>query len=106
MRVEFYRNLYISEQFEKKKEKIMKKLLANKFQTDVYLLTLPHGEQNQLEFFHSMLLKQKVLQRESYFVVGIAAGYEEAVFLVEKITKEVYDETGTTDIKNYILGRA
>ncbi|MDD2980377.1 MAG: hypothetical protein PHN80_10435 [Hespellia sp.] len=105
MKIEFYRNLYVSERFEKKKEKTIRKILEHKFQTDVYLITLPHGEHNQLEFFDSVLLKQKIFRKPSYFVVGIADGYDEAIFLVEKIMKEVYDETGTLNAREFLEHR-
>ena len=36
-------------------------------------------------------------------MVGISSGYAKALELVEKITQEVYDETGGTNIRNYVL---
>ncbi len=36
-------------------------------------------------------------------MVGITKGYDEAVELVEQIVQEVYDQTGTCDIRSYIL---
>ena len=58
----YYKHLYLTEGLEKKKEKIIRKL-----------------------------------------VVGITKGYDEAVELVEQIVQEVYDQTGTCDIRSYIL---
>ena len=55
--IEFYHNLYVSECWQKKKGKIVKRLKENKLQPQVYVITLSQGEQNQLEFFSSVLLK-------------------------------------------------
>ena len=35
--------------------------------------------------------------------VGIADGFEEALYLVEKIAQEVYDVTGDMKIRKYLL---
>ena len=36
-------------------------------------------------------------------MVGIADGFEEALYLVEKIAQEVYDVTGDIKIHKYLL---
>lgn len=36
-------------------------------------------------------------------MVGIADGFEEALYLVEKIAQEVYDVTGDMKIRKYLL---
>ena len=83
----YYKHLYLTEGLEKKKEKIIRKLEAGKLQPGVHVITLAVSERNQLELF----------------VVGITKGYDEAVELVEQIVQEVYDQTGTCDIRSYIL---
>ena len=103
MQMEFYCNLYVSECWQKKKERIIKKLKENKIQPQVYIITLAQGEQNQLEFFSSILLKQHVFEHASLFIVGIVNGYDEALTAIEKITDEVYSKTGKADLRKYIL---
>ena len=78
----YYKHLYLTEGLEKKKEKIIRKLEAGKLQPGVHVITF---------------LEQEL------FVVGITKGYDEAVELVEQIVQEVYDQTGTCDIRSYIL---
>ena len=84
-------------------EKIQKKIENDEWQLEKYLIVLTDNPRNHLEIFQSVLLIQKAIQKETVFVVGIASGYEEALELVEKIAREVYDETKGTDIRNYIL---
>lgn len=72
-------------------------------QKDKYLITLSKSVQNHLEIFHSVLLIQDTINKDDLFVVGLADSYEHALEIVEKIVQEVYDNTGKTDVKNYIL---
>ena len=92
----YYCNLYMSKKLLPKKEKILDGL-------DTYIVALAQGAQNHLEIFHAALLIQKKIPEDRVFVVGITDGYDKALEVVEKITKEVYDNTKGTDIRNYIL---
>ena len=103
MQIKFYCDLYVSECWRDKKAKIMKKLKANRLQPMVYVVTLSQGDQNHLEFFSSVLLKQHVFDSASLFVVGITDGYDEALACVEKIAGQAYRDTGGTDIRGYLL---
>ena len=38
-------------------------------------------------------------------MVGIADGYDAAVYLVEEIVREVLEETGDMDIRGFLAGR-
>ena len=105
MNLILYYDLYISADLEKKKDKILKKLEQNKFQRQIQLITLSQGEQNHLEFFSSYLLKQKLFQETPLFLVGIAGGYGSAVELIQKITEDTYQETGQTNIRQFLLER-
>ena len=100
--MKFYRNLYVSESLEKKKDKIIQKMKKGKYPLTIYILALIEEGENQLEFYSSALLRQKMVSDEGIFVVGIAAGYDDAVYLVEDIAKEVYERTGSLDIRSYI----
>lgn len=76
-----------------------------KFQMDIYLITLSCNGNNQLEIWNSVLFLQPSFPQTEHFVVGITKGYEEALELVEQITKEVYNETKGADIRSYILNK-
>lgn len=103
MRIKCYCNLYVSDALEKRKNKVLADLMNRKFRPGTSVITLSQGEQNHLEFFSSVFLKQHFYDEKEVFVVGIAGGYEEAAELVRKITEEVLVQTGSTDIRNYIL---
>lgn len=59
MQMKFYCDLYVSECWQEKRARIIKKLKQNRIQPQVYVVALSQGSQNQLEFFSSILLKQR-----------------------------------------------
>ena len=101
--MKYYHALYMSEELIEKRAEILDKFENDKWQIEKYLIVLAKNEKNHLEFFNSVLLIQKSIVKDDLFVVGIANGELGAMELIEKITQEVYDETGGTDIRNYIL---
>lgn len=105
MHVKFYCDLYVSQGWQKKKSTLKKKLKKKKLLPTTYVIALSQGSRNQLEFFSSVLLHQHVFNSAEVFVVGIADGYEEAVYLVKQMTDKVYRETGTADIRRFIVER-
>lgn len=105
MHVKFYCDLYVSRGWQKKKAALMRRLKRKKLLPSVYIVALSQGEQNQLELFSSVLLHQHVFDHTELFVVGITDGYDEALIFTEKMTDKVYRETGTADIRRYILKR-
>lgn len=102
-KIEIYYNLYVGEYMKKRQASVIRKLIQGKSQPGVYLITLSQGEQNQLEFFSSLLIKQHVFDNSSLFVAGLASDYEEALEVVEQITQDVLRANGDTDIRNYLL---
>lgn len=103
--LKYYQNLYVSKVIKPKLLEIMDKLEKGQLQWNKYLIILAQGEQNHLEFFDSILLQQKVFLVEDLLVVGIAEGYKGALELVEEIMQEVYNKTGGTNIRNYIISK-
>ena len=101
--MKYYHGLYMSEELISKKAEILDKFENDRWQIEKYLIVLAKHETNHLEFFNSVLLIQKSINKDDLFVVGIANGELGAMELIEKITQEVYDETKGTDIRGYIL---
>lgn len=99
----YCRRLFWSEGLEKKKETIIRKLNENRLQWDLFVVTLPEGEKNQLEIYNTVQFLQPAYPMEDYLVVGIARGYDAAVELVEAIVEEVYRKTGGADVRSFIL---
>ena len=103
--MKYFSNLYGSEGLEKKKDKVIARLERRKIQPDLHVILLPECDHNQLEIVNAMYLLQPCYPREGRMVVGIAKGFEEAVELVEEISREVYDATGDLELRDYIQAK-
>ena len=75
----WYKNLYIGDNAKKKPKKLIHKINQGAGVIDVYVITLA--------------------------VIGLAKGYEEALEIIEQIVNEVYQETGTAEIRTWLEAR-
>ena len=101
--MKYYFNMYISEEVAGKKGEILQKIENNQVQLNKYVIVLAKNEKNHLEFYDTALLRQDIFDKDSLFLVGLAEGYSGSVKLIERITQEVLDESGGTDIRGYLL---
>lgn len=101
--MKYYYKLYMDAYVKDNQGEIRKKIEKDRWQLQIYLITLAKNSINHLEIFPSALLLQKAVSKDELFIVGMTSNYENALELVEKITQEVYDETGGVDIRNTIL---
>lgn len=101
----FYKRLYASPGLKRKRRSIVRKLKQRKLMPNLYVITLPKNS-DLLEFYQSFLLKQPFYDNKDNmpFIVGIANGYEEAVKLTTDIIMDVYNKTGSFDIRKFCLG--
>ena len=53
----YYRHLYLTEKVEKKRDKIIRRLEAGRFQPPIHLVTLPDETGRQLEICSSLLFR-------------------------------------------------
>ena len=61
----YCRRLFWSEGLEKKKETIIRRLNENRLQWDLFVVTLPEGEKNQLEIYNTVqFLQPDVYKRQ------------------------------------------
>lgn len=103
--MKFYKYLYVQEELEKKKEKIIRKLKQKKILFNFHVVTISSNPENQLDIYNSKYLFQPGFPAEDLFVVAIVKSHEDAVEFVENLLKDVYNETKRTDMRSYILGK-
>lgn len=103
--MKLYCDLYISECWKNKKEKLIKRIRKNRLLPHMYVISLASGSQNNIEFYSGILLRQHIFNSSSLFIIGIADGYDECLAITEMIADEVYHATGGADIRGYILDR-
>lgn len=99
----FYKYLYVQDVLEKKKDKIIEKLRKKKILLNCHIVALSPTDRNQLDIYSSKFLFQPGFPTEDLFVVAIVKSHEDAIEFVEKLLKDVYNETKRTDMRSYIL---
>ena len=103
--LKWYKKLYIGDNAKKKAPSVIKKVNQGKLQYDIYLITLASNEKNLLEIIQANQLLQKTLRNLCPMIVGLAAGYAEALEIVERIVEETYQKQGDTDVRRYLNER-
>ena len=99
--MKFYKNLYIGETV-KKPEKAIKKLKRHKKQPRLYVI-VHDRELGQLAVYHSlMLLQWYYKEHPPGCIVGLANGREEALEVIEKMTREALAATGEASLLTYL----
>ena len=93
----------MQEELEKKKDKIISKLMQKKILLSCHVVALSSTDKNQLDIYSSKYLFQPGFPTDELFVVAIVKSHEDAIEYVEKLLKDVYNETKRTDMRSYIL---
>lgn len=101
--MKYYHQLYLDKYTALKKKQIIRKIEKNEWQMEIYVISLSKNAKNHLEIYNAAHFLQNGWGQREEMIVGFASGYNEALELVEKIVKEVYDNTKGTDIRKYIL---
>lgn len=101
--MKWYKNLYVGSQASEKRRQIIWKTRHKKLQQDVFLLTLPTNEKNQLDIISANLLLQPYFKKQEISIVGIAIGKDEAIEVLIQLVQDVYIETGQSSIREYLI---
>ena len=97
----FAPNLYLGESIASEKlDKLKKRLEKKPLLANVYLITPAKNPADQLD---ARQLIQPHYKKEEFLILGIAAGYEEALQLIEQITGECLDARGDCNLREYLL---
>ena len=100
----FHSRLYLGEGMKGKKTDKIKKILMNKpLFADVYVLAIAQNSADQLEFFDCKQLAQRFYDNCPVHIVGIAKDYNDALNLVEQITRECLLSRGDCRLKEYLI---
>ena len=94
-------NLYTTEKTKKVLPRIVQKIRRGKLQQGIWLITVASNEQNLLDIFQSVYYIQPMFARLNPDIVGIAESEDAAKVLLQKITEDMYRETGGFDVRTY-----
>lgn len=101
----FFQNLYLGEKITPKIEQVMKKLNSGKPVLELYLITISDHPDNMLEIVPQKEILQKTYPKVEFRVVGLAKGKKEALSVVQSIIEESLKETGSADVRKFLLQR-
>lgn len=99
--LKFRENLYLPEG-EWDLKKVKHNLKTGRGQLNIYVIAISSGD-NQLEYFHNSMFKQKILHRMDYSIVGLARSTEECNDLIVDISKDCFEKRGDYDMKAFLM---
>ena len=97
----FLKEMYVGKGI-KNKHKVMWKLKHGAGMVDVYVISISNGK-DQLDCTLCSYFKQKVIRENVGLVVGLAKGYSEAQNLMIAMIEEALQETGSANVKEYLM---
>lgn len=100
-----YCNLYVSDDLISEKEDILRKIYERTERRHYSVVLVPVEGKAQLELIDAKLLRQSYYHKQTMLIVGILSIYEDALKFVEELTQRVYEETGTANVRAYILAK-
>lgn len=102
----WYPNLYIGKNAEKRKKTLIQKIENGETPINTYLLTLPAGEDNQLEIIPAWNMKFWYNKKKCPMIVGLGCGKSEMTAMVCQIAQEAVEQTGCADLRKYLKMQA
>lgn len=102
--VKWLKNYYVGEGV-KEPGKVRRKIRAGKFVPGIYLLTLSNNPANLCEIIPAAMLMQKSYAGICPPIFGMAKGKNEAMEMVSDILGEIYRETGSFQVTDYLKNR-
>lgn len=99
----WYKDFYAGEGIKGKKEKVKWKILHRAGQLDVYVIALSSNPENLLDIIPSWELMQAYYPKKEMLVVGVDKGYGNAMELAGRIVMDVFQKTGSLNIRDYFL---
>lgn len=103
--MKWYKNLYMGTNARENCRRIIRKTKAGKLQHNIYLITLPSNEENQLDIIPANQLLQPYYKKQCVWIAGIAVGKEEALEVLLCMVQDVFLETGQAAVKAYLKNR-
>lgn len=98
--IKFRKDLYISKSITNVK-KAKWKIITGRGQFNLFLIVYNH-DSNRLEYFHNSMLKQRILHKMDWDVVGLSKYESECIEIIANLLDESYKSTGKYDIGAYI----
>lgn len=102
--MKWYKPLYVGDMAKKQKREIIRNIKKRKFMACACFICLALNKEELLEIYPVYTLKHKRFPVDDLYILGIASTHGEAIELVTIIINEVYQKTGTVNVRQYFQG--
>jgi hypothetical protein len=99
--IQWASRLYIGDKIMKKKDKAITSINNRRLTYDVYCITLASNSGNLFDIMNANELLFPHYQKTNVKIVGLAKGREEAISLVRDMIMEIYENTGSFNVREY-----
>lgn len=103
MKISWYDHLYVGDNAKKKRYQIIQAIRNSRAVTGAYVITPSSNGNNILDIYPAAELAAPWYEAETFFIVGIAADYWEALEVARRIVDEMYQNTGGFDLNGYLI---
>ena len=101
--MKWFPKLYASPSLAGREKKVKMLLQLNRPMPMIWLITLPIGENNQLEIINGKELLQPLYPKDRLKIIGICSNKKEAMEMIGQLVEETYAVTGRADVRSYLL---
>ncbi|MCD7763894.1 MAG: hypothetical protein LUI14_12005 [Lachnospiraceae bacterium] len=104
MRLHWYQDLYLGRTYQGQKRRIIRMVEKSRAVPGLRLLLVRMDHRrNQLEIVPQKLLNENQYDLKEVLIIGAAFGEQEARELLVQIADQVFRDTGSAELKEYIL---
>ncbi len=104
--ISWYNWLYVGEKAKKKRYRIINGIRRSRPKPGVYVITPALNGNNILDIYPSIEFLSSFYRDKDFLIIGIAAGYWEALEVAGRIIDDMYRKTGGFDLPGFIKGEA
>lgn len=101
--IQWASKLYIGDKLMKRKDKTIASINNRRLTYDVYCIALASHPGNLFDIMNANELLFPHYQRTEVKIVGLAKGREEAISLVQDMIMEIYQNTGSFNVRDYFI---
>ena len=95
-------NLIVGDTLRTRKDSIIERINDKKPVFSVYLLTLPSGNEGQLDIISAYFLIQDRIREMTPEILGIFGSRKEAFSEIKRLSEECFTKNGNVDLQQYL----
>lgn len=99
--IQWASKLYIGDQLINKKDKAIRKINKRKLTNNVYCIAFASMPHNLFDIMNANELLFPHYKKTDIKIIGLAKGENEALYLVQDLLMEVYNNTGEFNVREY-----